>query len=95
MSDSRPPRTDGGSLLRQALDEVEAQVRQQSAAGDATKRQLTAFAAFDKQTGAQLGVAVLWHGEKGSEWVLSGALSRKVQASPSPYAVRLELQGQF
>jgi hypothetical protein len=89
------PRTVGGSLLRQALDEVNAQVKAQAAAGDATTRQLTAFAAYDPATGAQLGVAVLWHGAKGSEWVLSGALSRTVQASPSPYGVRLELQGRF
>lgn len=95
MSDTRPPRTDGGSLLRQALDEVTAQVREQAAAGDPAARQVRVFAAYDKTSGAQVGLAVLWHGAKGSEWVVSGALSRKVQASTAPYAVRLELQGQF
>ena len=94
MSDPRPPRTDGGTLLRQALDEVEAQVKRH-AVDDPQRTQVTAFLAYDKETGVQIGTAVLIHGPKGSEWTLTGALSRKVQASPSPYAVRLELHGRI
>ena len=94
MSEPTSPRTVGGTLLRQALDEVEAQVKRR-AVDDPQRTQITAFLAYDKETGAQIGAAVLFHGPKGSEWTLTGALSRKVQASPSPYAVRLELHGRI
>lgn len=94
MSDPRPPRTDGGTLLRQAMDEARAQVDAE-VAKEPGRDQVTAFIAYDKQTGAQLGAAYYWQGEKGSEWTVTAALSRKVQASPSPYAVRLELHGRL
>lgn len=94
MSEPRIPRTEGGSLLRQALDEVEAQVKRR-AVEDPQRTQVTAFLAYDKETGAEIGGAVLFHGPKGSEWTLTGALRRKVTASPSPYAVRLELHGRI
>lgn len=88
--DERPPRTVGGSLLRQSLDELQKQIQAQPG-----EKRVNVFAAYDQETGAQLGAAMLWHGSRGSEWVLSGMLSRKVQAAQSPYAVRLELQGRL
>lgn len=91
MSDGRPPRTVGGSLLRQALDELQTQIE----ATPATGTTVTAFTAYDAETGVQIGGAMRWRGEKGSEWVLTGALSRKVQAAGAPYAVRLELKGRL
>jgi len=87
-------RTVGGSLLRQALDEVAAQVRAEAAA-DPVHTQVTAFVAYDAETGVQLGAALLLHGPGQSEWTVSGALSRKVQSASAPYAVRLELRGRF
>lgn len=88
------PRTMGGILLRQALDEAKAMAEAEGTPepGHTT---VTAFVAYDKETGAQIGGAVSWQTEKGHEWVVTGALSRKVQASPSPYAVRLELRGRL
>jgi hypothetical protein len=82
------PRTVGGSLLRQSLDEMQRQIQAQPG-----EKRVTAFVAFDKETGAQVGAAAYWQGPKGSEWIVTAALSRKVQAAQSPYAVRLELQG--
>lgn len=89
-----PPRTTGGILLRQALDDAKAlaEAEPPPTPGHPT---VTAFVAYDKDTGAQLGGAFLWRGEKGSEWSLTGALSRKVQAAQAPYAVRLELRGRL
>lgn len=83
------PRTVGGSLLRQALDDVREQVKADSVSN------VVAYAAYDRESGVQLGMAYLWHGPKGSEWTVTGALSRKVQAAQSPYAVRLELRGKL
>jgi len=86
------PRTVGGSLLRQALDELQTQI---AAAPAAEGPSVTAFVAYDRETGAEVGAAVRWQGAKGHEWMLTGALARKVQASGSPYAVRLELKGKL
>lgn len=88
------PRTMGGILLRQALDEAKAMAEAEAppATGETS---VTAFVAYDKETGAQIGGAVAWRTDKGHEWMVTGALSRKAQASPSPYAVRLELRGKL
>ena len=83
------PRTVGGSLLRASLDEMARQL--EAAPGE--KNAATSFLAYDAESGVEIGVAVLWHGPRKSEWVISGALSRKVQAAGSPYKVRLELKG--
>lgn len=87
------PRSAGGTLLRAALDEARRQVDEETRPGPGAT--LYAFAAYDKDSGAQMGAAVLWRGPKGSEWMVSGALARKVQTSPSPFAVRLELRGRL
>ena len=94
MSDPIAPRTMGGILLRQALDQAKAMAEAEPppTTGHPT---VTAFVAYDQETGAQLGGAVLWRGEKGSEWSVTGALSRKVQAAQAPYAIRLELRGRL
>lgn len=86
------PRTVGGELLRQSLDELK---RQLEAAPVDGRRKITGFLAYDKESGAQIGAAIHLRGPKGSEWLVSGVLSRKVQAAQAPYAVRLELQGSF
>ena len=86
----RVPRTEGGSLLRQSLSELQKQIESQPG-----EKRVTAYAAYDRETGAQIGMAYHWQGPKGSEWNVTAALSRKVQAAGSPYAVRLELQGKL
>lgn len=83
-------RTDGGSLLRAALDEAERQV---ATAAPGPRGQVTAFVAYDKESGAQVGMAYLWRTEKGREWTVTGALGRKATGATSPYAVRIELKG--
>lgn len=88
MADVPDVRTEGGSLLRASLDELQRQI----AAKPGDKR-VTAFVAYDRVTGAEVGMAYLWHGPRGSEWSVTAGLSRKAAASTSPYAVRLELQG--
>ena len=81
-------RTPGGSLLRSALDE---------AAKEAMKsgKEVTAFVAYDKETGAEIGAAIHMQTAAGKRWVIEGKLSRKVTASTKPYAVRLELRGEL
>jgi len=86
------PRTVGGSLLRQALDELQTQI---AAAPPAEGPSVTAFVAYDRETGAEVGAALRWQGAKGSEWLLTGSLSRKATASTAPYGVRLELKGKL
>lgn len=80
------PRTVGGSLLRSALNEAQKQAF-------ASPTSVTAFVAYDRETGAEVGMAYHWKTEKGSEWAITGSLKRKAVAAQSPYAVRLELRG--
>lgn len=82
------PRTVGGSLLRAALDEAERQAK-----ADPARKQVTAYVAYDKQTGAEVGAVLHWKTDAGNEWALTGKLARKVTSAQSPYAVRLELKG--
>lgn len=97
LTDGR--RTVGGSLLRQAVDEAERQIERQIAEAAAPPVPghpvVTAFVAFDKESGAQVGGAVSWRTEKGHDWTFIGAVARKAVASPSPYGVRLELHGRL
>lgn len=88
-------RTEGASLLRSAIDEVNAEVRKQVSEEEKEKRlRVYSYMAYNA-AGIEVGGAVLLHGPRQSEWVVSGVLSRTVMASPKPYAVRLELRGQL
>lgn len=95
MSDARPPRTIGGAGLRASIDEATQRITEDAAAAPAGATTVTVFAAYDRESGAEIGVAMHWQGPKGSEWTVSGALSRKATAATSPYGVRLELRGRL
>lgn len=95
MSDARPARTVGGSGLRASIEEAQRRITEDAAAAPSDAKTVTVFAAYDRETGAEIGLAMHWQGPKGSEWTVSGALARKTTAATSPYGVRLELRGRL
>lgn len=95
MSDLRAPRTIGASSLRASIEEAQQRIAAEAAAAPADAKTVTVFAAYDRESGAEIGAAMHWRGQKGSEWTVSGALARKAMAAQSPYGVRLELRGRL
>ncbi len=95
MIDPRPPRTTGGTALRASIEEAQQRIADEAATTQPGETAVTAFAVYDRETGLEVGAAVHWQGPKGSEWTVTGALSRKATAATSPYGVRLELRGRL